>query len=108
MLIPHFPDGRYRVQKHSRCSSETIITTIDECSRAKAALDAGAPAVNKEDYEGAPYGCYRHEGRWFFNTQATDTLDSVSEPVCKDIAGASNYLTSEEGNRPMSKTMLRH
>ena len=75
------------MQKGSKCSPETKITTLKECGRAKITLDPRAPAVNKEDYEGAPGGCYRHEGRWFFNYQATDILDGVSELVCKDTAG---------------------
>ena len=65
------------------CSPETELTTIKQCSSAKAVLDPSAPAVESENYKGAPKGCSRHKGEWFFNTHEEGTLDGISEPICK-------------------------
>ena len=72
------------------CSSAAILVTLTECNSAKALLDPRAAAVEEEDYSGAPKGCSRFKGEWFFNTHATGKIDGVSEPVCKPTAGESN------------------
>ena len=66
---------------------ETIIATLEECSRAKTALDPNADAVETENFDGAPKGCSLYKGKWMFNSHATGKLDGISEPVCKAEAG---------------------
>ena len=81
--------GGYVLQHHTRwCSAETIIATIEECSRAKAALDPNADAVLTENFKDAPKGCSLYKGNWIFNSHAAGTLDGVSMPVCKSTAGS--------------------
>ena len=76
------------MQHHTKwCSPVTMIATVDECIRAKTALDPSADAVKSEDYEKAPKGCSRTGRKWYFNTHATGALDGESEPVCKAAAG---------------------
>ena len=61
---------------------------MDECSRAKAALDPSAGVVKTENFDGAPKGCSFYKGKWMFNSHATGKLDGVSMPVCKSTAGS--------------------
>ena len=84
----HVTAGGFLLQHHTKwCSPDTMIATPKECSRAQTALDPKAPAVKSENYEGAPKGCSRHEGAWFFNTHEKGSLDGISEPVCKASTG---------------------
>ena len=74
-------------ERASRSALGTMLPTVDEYSSAKTVLDPGADAVETEKYEGAPKGCSRHKGAWYFNTHASGVLDGISEPVCKTVAG---------------------
>ena len=69
------------------CTSATMLSTMQECSNAKTLLDPGATAVKSENYQGAPKGCSRHKRTWYFNTVVAGTLDGISEPICKALAG---------------------
>lgn len=92
LLTVHTVVGGYLLQHHSKqCSLSTMIATIDECSRAKIALDPNADAVKFESIENAPSGCSRFEGAWFFNNHPTGKADSASEPVCKSTAGEEGH-----------------
>ena len=76
------------VQHHTKwCESGTLLSTIDECNNAKAVLDPGADRVKNDDHAGAPKGCSRHKGGWYFNVHEEGVLDGESEPVCKTAAG---------------------
>ena len=80
--------GEYAIQHHSKaCSLDTELTTMSECHDAKAALDPSGSAVKSEAYAGTPRGCSRHQGEWYFNSNAKGALDGASEPVCKATAG---------------------
>ena len=70
-----------------KCSAETMLTTIAECSSVKTVFEPRAAAVKVEDYAKAPKGCSRADGEWYFNEHAEGALDGESEPVCKIIAG---------------------
>ena len=76
------------VQHHTKwCTSATTLSSIEECSNAKTFLDPGTDAVKDDNNKGAPKGCSRHKGTWYFNTHAEGTLDGESEPICKATAG---------------------
>ena len=74
------------------CRAHTMLTTIDECRRARAALSPEGDAVEQESRATTPKGCSYFDGKWYFNTHATGASDSVSEPVCKSegVIGKSN------------------
>ena len=83
-----FTAGGYRLQHHTRlCSAETIIASLEECNRAKAALDPNADAVSTEKMKNAPKGCFLYKGQWIFNRHKRGKLDGISEPVCTNAAG---------------------
>ena len=82
------------------CSSDTMLASIEECQSAKAELDPTASVVRKENFSGAPSGCSRWKGLWFFNS-ATGKLDGASEPVCR-VASTSGWL-----HRPATKYIQR-
>ena len=87
--------GGYTIQRKTQsCSLDTMLATVEECSTAKAILDPKAPAVKSENYEGAPKGCSRHKGEWFFNTHKKGALDGASEPICRVVTGKSNANAS--------------
>ena len=65
---------------------------MDECSRAKAALDPSAGVVTTEHFDGAPKGCSLYKGKWIFNSHSTGKLDGISEPVCTNTAGKRRVL----------------
>ena len=76
--------GEYLVQHHSQgCTTDTMLATVDECSKAKAALDPGAAAVKPDSAANAPSGCSRWSGKWYFNDNPTGQLDGESEPICR-------------------------
>jgi len=80
--------GGFVVQHHTKwCGAGTMLSTADECNNAKAVLDPGADRVTIDNHKGAPKGCSRHKGTWYFNTHARGALDGESEPVCKASAG---------------------
>ena len=84
----HTTAGGYLLQHHSKlCSSLAMVATIEECSRAKAALDPRAGEVDIDDSPNAPKGCSRFQGKWYFNTNAKGEVDGASEPVCKVTPG---------------------
>ena len=64
------------------CSSDNVLATIEECAKARTALDPTGPALQLEHLTIAPGGCSRWKGNWFFNS-LPGKLDGVSEPVCK-------------------------
>ena len=91
--------GGYLLQHHTKwCSSHNILTTVEECKRAKAALDPSAAAVTSEKYEKAPKGCSRYQGNWFFNTHDTGDVDGVSEPICKATGGEPTSVRPQNKN----------
>lgn len=73
-----------------RCKSDTMLSTIKECSNAKAVIDPTADAVRAKDTTDAPKGCSRYQGEWFFNTHNTGAFNSVSDSVCKATSGTCN------------------
>ena len=78
---------RYLVgHRQSWCSSHTILSTIEDCKHAKAALDPNAAAVQNAYDPYAPKGCSRFKRVWFFNSHYGQ-VDGVSEPICKASAG---------------------
>ena len=82
------PAGAFVLQHPSKkCSADTMLTTIAECSSVKTVLAPRAAGVTVEDYAKAPKGCSRADGEWYFNTHTEGALDGESEPVCKIIAG---------------------
>ena len=84
----HTLAGEYAIQHHTKsCSPENMLASTSECIRAKTVLDPDVDTVGNENYNGAPKGCSRFEGKWFFNTHKTGALDGTSEPVCKASTG---------------------
>ena len=76
--------AEYAAQVPSKpCTADTMLATVGECSRAKAALSPDAGGVETETSANTPKGCSRWQGKWFFNTHATGKLDGESEPICK-------------------------
>ena len=85
------------VQHHTKwCTADTLLITLKQCSSAKAVLDPSAPAVKSENNKGAPKGCSRHKGEWFFNTHEEGSLDGISEPICKAATGIKNELSYQK------------
>ena len=68
-----------------RCG-RSVLSTVDACERAKAALDPRAKGVTERANDKEPTGCSRYNGEWYFNP-SKGQLDGVSEPVCKLTAG---------------------
>ena len=87
-----------------RCKSDTMLSTIKECSNAKAVIDPTADAVRAKDSTDAPKGCSRYQGEWFFNTHKTGAYSSVSDSVCKATSGSScpAYLRYAFGSRAIA------
>ena len=86
--------GEYVIQSVNKaCTLDTVLTTIDECAKAKAALDPSASEVQREDLTTAPSGCSRWNGNWFFNSM-TGKLDGASEPVCKAATETKTMTTT--------------
>ena len=92
MLV--YPAGGFVLQHPTKgCSSESALNTIQECERAKAALDPRASGrVGKETYSKSPKGCSRWHGEWWFNSHYKGALDGESEPVCKTAAGKASRI----------------
>jgi hypothetical protein len=74
------------------CQVHTMLTTIDECRRARAALNPKGDAVVQESRATTPKGCSYFDGKWYFNDHPTGRSDGVTEPVCKSegVIGKSN------------------
>ena len=106
-LLAHITVGGYRLQHHTRwCSADTIIATVEECNRAKTALNPKADAMKTENFKDAPKGCSLYKGQWIFNTHATGKLDGISEPVCKAEAGA--HACDAYGRKPLRRHLFMH
>ena len=89
--------GEFAIQHYSKpCTSVTKLATLTECKNAKAALDPTDSAVKIENYEGAPSGCSRYGGKWYFNSHVKGALDGASEPVCKATPGKTNSVYLHE------------
>ena len=81
---PHVQTDAFLVQYFSKlCTSDTILTTIEECRSAQSIVDPQADAVTLEHTAATPKGCSQFEGSWYFNTHETGEIYSSSEPVCK-------------------------
>ena len=77
------------------CSSASILDSLRECKRAKAAFDTSTASVSIVDNQYRyPKGCSHNNkyGSWVFNTAAKGKLDGNSEPVCKTAAGKANRI----------------
>ena len=90
--------GAFAIYHHTKpCTQTTELSSIDECGRAKVALDPSRTgAIKDENIPNAPRGCSRYNGRWYFNSHATGELDGASEPVCKATAGQPNNICAHE------------
>ena len=86
--------GEFAIQHHTKpCTRTYELSSIEECGRAKVALDPSRTRTIKEEtIPNAPRGCSRYDGRWYFNSHATGKLDGASEPVCKATAGKPNDI----------------
>ena len=89
VIVPLCTSGEFAIHHHTKpCTRTTELSSIEECRRAKVALDPSRTgAVEGDNYEGAPRGCSRYDGKWYFNSHAVGKLDGASEPVCKATAG---------------------
>ena len=71
--------GAFVLQHHtSACTSDTMLATIEECASAKALLDPGIDAVERDDFDRTPKGCSRTKGKWYFNGRATGSIDDAT------------------------------
>ena len=76
------------------CSADSILTTIEECAKAKTILDpTNTDSVGLEKTATMPSGCSIWRGRWFFNSMK-GKLDGASEPVCKNGTTISKTATT--------------
>ena len=88
----------YVVQDHDRaCTRDTMVTSFNECSRAKTSFDRDAADVEKESNADTPKGCSLYKGKWYFNSHATGKLDGEREPICQQ--GNIQSDTTHESNR---------
>ena len=69
-----------------------MLSSIQDCTKAKTVLDPGADAVRADNNENAPKGCSRHFGTWYYNSIVKGTLDGESEPICKALPGKEKDL----------------
>ena len=101
--------GEYDVQHHSQgCTTDTMLATAGECSKAKPALDPNAPLVEPDTAANAPRGCSRCRWKRYFNDHATGELDGESEPICRsDKAGSAKCNFGKHVNY-FSSRALRH
>ena len=100
--------GEYVIQNPKQaCSSQTIVTTLEECKKAKKALEPNAPSndVQEENFEKAPGGCSRWNGVWFFN-DVKGTLDGLSHPVCKVLTSSTTATTTTTASTTQTTTTL--
>ena len=78
--------GGYAVQQVGKpCTSETLLTSIDECRVAEISIDPTAGSVMAITSASYLKGCFtRRKGQqWYFNNHATGVAEAISAPVCK-------------------------
>ena len=77
------------------CSPETLITTLEECRKAKLALapDNYLEVVSEQGLN-FPGGCSIWRGKFFFNFVLEGKADGVSIPVCKVTPAAAPTTTA--------------